>query len=87
MGKNFFNFKFFDELQVGDVFKFSPVIDSDIPRRFYTVYEKNEYTTKFNTTYGKCLYQNEFDNNIHKEVMIFPNRKSIYTPLKNQPTN
>ena len=42
MGKDFFNFKWFDELQVGDVFKFCPITDSDIPSKFFTAFAKDE---------------------------------------------
>lgn len=72
---NFFIFKFFNELQIGDVFKFSPIIDNDIPNKFYTVYQKNETTTKFNATYGKELNQKELLNDTKREVMIYTNRK------------
>lgn len=75
MSKNYFNFSFFDELQVGDVFKFCPIIDNDIPNKFYTVYQKDETITKFNATYGRELNKMEFANNTSREVMIFPNRK------------
>lgn len=75
MSKDFFNFGFFDELQVGDVFKFSPIIDNDIPSKFYTVYHKDENTTKFNATYCKELNRMEFANDTPREIMIFPNRK------------
>jgi len=73
--KNYFNFRFFDELQVGDVFKFSPILDDDIPSKFYTVYQKNEIITRFNSTYGKNLSRMEFPNDTPREIMIFPNRK------------
>lgn len=75
MSKDYFNFRFFDELQVGDVFKFSPLIDNDIASKFYTVYHKDENTTKFNDTYGKELNRMELVNNSRREIMIFPNRK------------
>lgn len=74
--KNYFEFKSFDELQTGDVFKFSPILDNDIPSKFYTVYHKNETHTKINSTYGKLLNRFEYENNINREVMIFPNRKT-----------
>ena len=75
MSKDFFQFKSFDELQVGDVFKFCPLIDSDVPSKFFTAFAKNEISTKFNSTYGKELHTMEFSNNTPREVMIFPNRK------------
>lgn len=75
MNKDYFQFKWFDELQIGDVFKFSPIIDSDIPSKFYTVYQKDKGTTKFNSTYHKDLNRMEFANDTPREVMIFPNRK------------
>ena len=73
--KDYFQFKWFDELQVGDVFKFSLIIDNDIPTKFYTVYQKDENKTRFNATYGKELNRMEFANDLHREVMIFPYRK------------
>ena len=73
--KNFFKFSFFDDLKLNDVFKFSPNIDKDIPSKFYTVYYKDETTTKFNATYGKELNRMEFANDTPREIMIFPNRK------------
>ena len=72
--KNFFKFSYFDELKTGDVFKFSPIIDNDIPSKFYTVYAKDESTTKINSTYGKTILRLEYMNDLNKEVMIFPNR-------------
>lgn len=72
--KNAFVFSSFDKLQVGDVFKFSPIIDEDIPSRFYTVYKKNEVLTFFNSTYGKKIYSNELKNSLNSEVMIFEER-------------
>ena len=73
--KNYFMFDFFDSLNIGDVFKFSPFIDNDIPSRFYTVYSKDESTTKINATYGKNLYKQEYVNSLPREIMIFPNRR------------
>lgn len=74
-----FQFKWFDELQVGDVFKFCPIIDSDIPtRKFYTVYYKDELITKINSTYGKELHTIELANNTHREIMVYPNRSINY---------
>ena len=75
MSKDFFQFKWFDELQVGDVFKLCPIIDSDIPSKFFTAFKKDEVNTKFNATYGKELHTMEFANNTPIEIMIFPNRK------------
>ncbi len=74
--KDYFQFKWFDELQVGDVFKFSPIIDNDIPTKFYTVYQKDENKTRFNATYGKELNRMEFANDLDREIMIFPYRKN-----------
>ena len=73
--KNFFKFSFFDDLKLNDVFKFSPNIDKDIPSKFFTVYQKNEKTTKFNAKYGKDLSNMELPNDAPREIMIFPNRK------------
>lgn len=73
--KNHFQFNYFDELSKGDVFKFSPVLDSDIPSKFFTVIEKNEVNTKFAETYGKEYNVRQFANETPKEIMIFPNRK------------
>ena len=73
--KNTFKFKWFDELQVGDVFKFCPILDDDIPSKFFTVFAKDDVNTKFNATYGKDLHTMEFANGINREIMIFPNRK------------
>jgi hypothetical protein len=81
MDKNFFTFKWFDDLKVGDTFKFCPTIDSDIPSKFFTVYYKDEFITKFNSTYGKELNKMEFLNDTHKEIMLFPNRKKIIHKL------
>jgi hypothetical protein len=75
MNKDFFQFKWFNELQVGDVFKFCPVIDSEIPNKFFTAFFKDDKNTKFNATYGKELNTTEFSNETKKEIMIFPNRK------------
>jgi hypothetical protein len=75
MSKDFFQFKWFDELQVGDVFKFCPIIDSDIPSIFFTAFAKDEVNTKINATYGKELHRMDFANNTSREIMIFPNRK------------
>lgn len=75
MSKDFFQFKWFDELQVGDVFKFCPIIDSDIPKKFFTAFAKDGVNTKFNATYGKELHTMEVLNNTPKEIMLFPNRK------------
>jgi hypothetical protein len=72
--KNYFKFSFFEELKEGDVFKFSPVMDNDIPSKFYTVYKKTDTITKINATYGKVLNRMEFNNNLPREVMIFVNR-------------
>ena len=60
MNKDFFQFRWFEELQVGDVFKFCPVIDSDIPSKFFTAFAKDGVNTKFNATYGKELHTMEF---------------------------
>lgn len=73
--KNFYIFKYFEDLNVGDVFKFSFVIDDNMHNKFYTVYEKNEINTKFNSTYGKELNRMELSNNYIREIMIFPYRK------------
>lgn len=75
MSKDFFQFKYFDELQVGDVFKFCTVIDSDVPSRFFTVFAKDGTSTKINSTYGKELHKMEFPNDAPREIMVFPNRK------------
>ena len=75
MSKDYFIFGLFSDLQVGDVFKFSPIIDSDIPNRFFTAYQKDADITKINTTYGKELNRMEFPNDTQKEVMIYPNRR------------
>jgi hypothetical protein len=75
MSKDFFQFRWFDDLKTGDVFKFCPIIDSDIPSKFFTVFAKDELNTKFNSTYGKELNTTEFANDTPREVMIFPNRK------------
>lgn len=74
MNKNFFTFKLFEELVVGDVFKFSPTLDNDIPKKFYTVYFKDNVTTKINATYGKDLNKMEIPNSVTREVMVFPGR-------------
>ena len=73
--KNMFKFAYFEDLKQGDVFKFSPIIDSEIPSIFFTAYYKDENTTKFDSTYGKIIYRNEFKNDIDKEIMIFINRR------------
>jgi len=75
--KDFFKFRFFDELNVGDVFKFSPIIDNDdLPSVFYTVFYKDNLTTKINSTYGKKLMRFDFQNQElkNREVMVFPER-------------
>lgn len=77
MSKDFFQFRWFEELSIGDVFKFCPtIIDSDIPSKlFFTVYSKDEVNTKFNATYGRELHKMELANNTPREIMVFPNRK------------
>ena len=75
MKNDFFQFRWFNELQIGDVFKFCRVIDSEFPNIFFTVINKNEYKTKINSTYGKELHVMELPNKTHNEVMIFPNKK------------
>lgn len=74
---DFFKFRFFNELNVGDVFKFSPIIDNDdLPSRFYTVYYKDELITKINSSYGKKIISRAFQNqeSENREVMVFPER-------------
>jgi hypothetical protein len=73
--RNYFQFKLFEELRVGEVFKFSPIIDLDLPDVFYTVFAKNELNTLFNSTYGKQLNTMIFSNNSPREVMVYPYRK------------
>lgn len=75
MNKDFFFFGHFNELKVGDVFKFPQNLYNDIPSKFYTVYQKDENTTKINATYGKLLNRLELENDTPIEVMIFQNRK------------
>jgi hypothetical protein len=75
MKKDYFKFASFEDLQVGDVFKFSPIIDNDIPSKYYTAFVKDELNTTFNSTYGKELNTSKFPNNTPREIMIFPNRK------------
>jgi hypothetical protein len=75
MSNSYFQFKWFDELQKGDVFKFSPILDNDIPSKYYTVSEKDNITTKIGATYGHALDRREYRNDLHREVMIFPNKK------------
>jgi hypothetical protein len=72
--KHFFKFAWFEELQIGEVFKFSP--DSV----FYSVIKKNEVTTTFQTLYGKLINQT-FRNDVcyNKEVLIFPDRQRNYS--------
>ena len=72
---NYFIFSYFHELKVGDVFKFSPVIDGSSTSKFYSVYQKDDSVTKINATYGKSLDRMEFANDTLMEVMIFPNRQ------------
>jgi len=72
--KMYFKFNWFDDLQIGDVFKFSP------ESAFYTVIMKDESNTTFQKTFGK-LYTQVFPNDIsNKEVMIYPDRKRIIHP-------
>lgn len=73
--KHSFTFDFFENLSIGDVFKFSPIIDNDYPSKFYTVFYKDELITKINSTYGKRILRFEFSNTMQREVMIFPKRK------------
>ena len=73
--KDFFQFKWFDELQVGDVFKFCPIIEPDLPSKFYTAFKKDEVKTTINSTYGKELHTIELANDTPRVIMIFPNRK------------
>ena len=75
MPSNYFEFGFLEDLQIGDVFKFSPTIDSEIPSKFYSVYAKESGTIKINSTYGKSIDRKEFPITHYKEVMIFPERK------------
>ena len=79
-------FMFFNELQIGDVFKFSPVDAGlytnvaalfDMPNIFFTVYQKDENNTKINSTYGK-LHKMELANDTEIKVMVFPNKKRIF---------
>ena len=72
--KHFFKFAWFDELIIGDVFKFSPMNKDDEPSRFYTVYFKDESITKINSSYGNQLIRREFKNELSREVLLFPNR-------------
>ena len=75
--KLFYEFAYFDELQIGDVFKFSPILDSEIPSTFFTVYAKDEKSTKASSTYGKKINWIELSNNIGREVLIYPGKKRI----------
>lgn len=75
MNTNSFSFDFFENLSIGDVFKFCPIIDNDYPSKFYTVFYKDELITKVNSTYGKRILRFEFSNEMEREVMIFPLRK------------
>lgn len=75
MDKNHFTFTYFSELKVGDTFKFSKVIEDDIPFLFYTVYYKDKKITKINSTYGKTLLKFEFSDLFQREVMLYHNRK------------
>ena len=72
--KNYFVFGYFDQLQVGDVFKFSQILDDDMPNSFFTVYYKDDEFTKINSTYGK-LDRKVIPSNSIREVMIFESRK------------
>jgi hypothetical protein len=73
--KNFFKFRFFDELEIGDVFKFCPAIDSKINiSTFFTVLNKTETTTTIQTTFGKVTAR-QINNNTITEIMVFPDRK------------
>lgn len=74
MNKNSFEFKWFNDLKTGNKFKFSPIIDSDVPSKFFTVIKKNDTHTKFAETYGKMGNVREFANDTPREVMIFTNR-------------
>jgi hypothetical protein len=76
MSKYYFQFKWFSDLQVGDVFKFCTIIDNDIPSIFYTAYAKDDINTKFSATYGRNLHRKNFANDTPREIMIFPNRKA-----------
>lgn len=73
--KNYFIFRYFDDLKVGDVFKFSPLLDDDIPSCFFTVYNIAGETVSINSTYGKKIVRFDYPTNLNREVMIFPDRK------------
>jgi|VirMetMinimDraft_7_1064189.scaffolds.fasta_scaffold505067_2 hypothetical protein len=73
--KNYFTFKFFNELEKGDVFKFEKILDNDIHSIFFTVYFKDDITTKINSTYGKKILRFEYPNNKQSNVIVFPYRK------------
>lgn len=77
MIKNCFIFRFFNELQIGDVFKFSSVYDSDIPNKFYTVISKDELNTKIQNTYGNVIQTIKINRNSIKETMVYPYRKRL----------
>lgn len=75
--KMHFIFTYFSQLKKGDTFKFSKIIDDDIPSNLYTVYYKDDKITKINSTYGKNLLKFEFSDIYQREVMLYPNRKQI----------
>lgn len=72
--KNQFTFNSFYELKQGDVFKFEKIFDSDMHSVFFTVYYKDENTTKINSTYGKKIVRFEYPNSLPRGIMIFKNR-------------
>lgn len=72
--KNYFQFRFTDDLSTGDVFK----ISNDSP--FYTVLKIDSEKITIQKTFGKLINMSlPIDNT--REVMIFPERKKIILTL------
>lgn len=68
--KNYFQFRFTDELTKGDVFKFTDSNDT-----FYTVIKVDVEAIHVQRTYGKLIGNITILNDNKREVMVFPDRK------------
>lgn len=77
MEKDKCEFQQFCDLNVGDVFKFSPIESNEIPSRFFAAFEKDTKATRVRAIYGPD-YTMELANNVSREVMVFPARRKFH---------